>query len=121
MIEIFFNGSTVSITSLEQLKEALNGFDAVPEFELWISIESGPMMCMLRNAQNAWLMYQKNEDDSVRSAGKYRGDEVCKFRLANGQVDEYPLSWCIDVEQCYQAITYFYVNRGDAPAWLEWE
>ena len=115
-----FNGNTISITSLEQLGAVLNEFDFVPEFELWVSAKSFPSMSMLRNGEHACLMYVGNDDDSVHSIGKHEGSGVCNFRLANGQVDEYPLSWCIEVEQCYKAIAYFYVNHGTAPAWIQW-
>jgi len=35
--------------------------------------------------------------------------------MSNGQVDVYPLSWCIDVKQCYKAVAYFCVNEGAKP------
>jgi len=114
-----FNGTTVSIVSLEQLGAVLNDCDLVPEFELWVAVERFPSMCMLRNGEHAWLMLMRSDDDSVHSIGEYAADDVCSFRLANGQVDEYPLSWCVGVEQCYKAIAYFYVNQGAAPAWIK--
>lgn len=119
-MKVQFNSSTVSITSLEQLGAVLYECDRVPEFELWVAAESFPSMCMLRNGEHAWLMHMRNEDDSVHSIGEYAGDGVCNFKRANGQVDEYPLSWCVEVEQCYKAIAYFYVNRGGAPTWIKW-
>ncbi len=119
-MKIKFNGRAVSITSLEQLGAELNQYDLVPEFELWISGGIHPSMSMLRSGERAWLMYMRNEDDSVHSKGTYEGGAVCKFRLGNGQMGECPLSWCIEVEQCYKAIAYFYVNQGSAPAWIEW-
>ena len=45
---------------------------------------------------------------------------VSAYTLGNGQVDEYPLSWCIDVEQCYKAIAYFFMNEGAKPEWVAW-
>lgn len=119
-MEIEFNGIDVPIDSLEQLGVVLKNFDRTTEFELWISAGSFPSMCMLRNGEHAWLMYMRSEDDSVHSIGEYGGNESCRFSLSNGQLDEYPLSWCIDVEQCYKVITYFYVNEGAIPAWVKW-
>ena len=119
-MELQFNGTAVLVTSLEQLGAVLNECDLEPEFELWISVGSFPSMCMLRKGEYAWLMHMKSGDDSVHSIGKYDGDDLCHFRLANGQLDEYPLSWCVDIEQCYKAIAYFYINQGTAPAWIKW-
>ena len=119
-MKIQFNGTDVPITSLEQLGAVLNEFDRASEFELWISAGLFPTLSMLRNGEYAWLMYMRSEDDSVHSIGEYDGKELCLFRLSNGQLDEYPLSWCLDVEQCYKAITYFYVNEGTAPGWIKW-
>jgi len=42
------------------------------------------------------------------------------YVLSNDQVDEYPLSWCIDIEQCYKAMAYFFVNNGAMPSWVSW-
>ncbi|MGC5700453.1 hypothetical protein J4P02_09625 [Pseudomonas sp. NFXW11] len=63
-ISIFFNGHTEDITSREELREALERFDEVPQFELWVSITDGPSICMLRNGEHAWLMYLRYEGDS---------------------------------------------------------
>lgn len=41
---------------------------------------------------------------------------TASFRLSNDQqVDEYPLSWCIEIEQCYKALTCSFVNNGEKP------
>ncbi|NVD97686.1 hypothetical protein [Massilia sp. BJB1822] len=120
MIEIQFNDRFIPLPSPAHLEAALDEFDVVPEFELWIVLESGPALCMQRNRQHAWLMYLQDDDCFAHSTGQYGGDEVCAYRLADGQVDAYPLSWCIDVQQCYKTIRYFYVNQGGIPAWIDW-
>ncbi|WP_454908027.1 hypothetical protein [Variovorax gossypii] len=121
MIEITLNGRSLGAASLEQLGVELNLINAVPQFELWVSVTGGPSMCMLRNGQNAWLMYLRESGDSgFRSCGELDRLGVGNFVLSSGQVDEYPLSWCIGVEQCYQAIAYFYVNDGAKPECITW-
>jgi hypothetical protein len=77
---------------------------------------------MLRNGANAWLMYLRfNGDSGFVSKGDATktGDE--SYTLSNGQVDKYPLSWCIDLEQCYKAIAYFFVNEGAQPVFIAWQ
>lgn len=122
MIELTFNGQTLDTPSVEQLGVELDSIDAVPQFELWVTVPDGPAMCMLRNQANAWLMYLRGpDDDGVRSSGDCARAGLETYRLSNGQVDEYPLSWCVEVEQCYKAISYFYVNDGAIPNWITWQ
>jgi Immunity protein Imm1 len=90
-------------------------------FELWASFPEGPSLCMLRNGDDAWLMYLRHAGDSgfsSRSASGRPGS--ASFKLADGQVDAYPLSWCVDAEQCYKALAYFYENSGARPEWIKW-
>ncbi|MGO4158103.1 hypothetical protein [Cupriavidus sp. YAF13] len=120
-MSILFNGHTEDIASLEELRHALGRFDDVPQFELWVSVPDGPSICMLRNCEHAWLMYLRHEGDSgFTSIGEASqlGNE--KYILSNGQKDEYPVAWCIEVEQCYKVIAYFYVNDGARPEWIQW-
>lgn len=120
-ISIQFNGAGQDIASVEQLGELLDRIDETRQFELWACKPEGPSMCMLRNGDNAWLMYLRHEEDSgFNSIGNVDRDGVASYVLDNGQEDEYPLAWCIDVEQCYKAIAYFCVNNGAQPAWISW-
>ena len=122
MVQLTFNDLPQAVASVEALGLALDRFDAAPRFELWISVPSGPSMCMLRNGDRAWLMYlRENGDSGFVSLGDPKRNGVEHYTLSNGQVDEYPLAWCIDLEQCYKAIAYFFVNEGARPDWLTWK
>jgi hypothetical protein len=44
----------------------------------------------------------------------------CVQFTSNDQVEEYPVAWCIDLEQCYMAVSYFFVNDGDRPELIKW-
>jgi hypothetical protein len=121
VIELRLNDRALDVTTVEQLGTALDVVDAEQAFELWASVPTGPTMTMLRNGSSAWLMYMREAGDAgFRSSGNESRQGVAAYRLSNGQVDEYPLSWCIDVEQCYKAIAYFCVNEGAKPAWVDW-
>ena len=121
MVEVTFQGQSETIASVEQLGSALNRFDRKQEFELWASVPNGPSMCMLRSGENAWLMYLRHVGDSgFRSLGSSGRLGVAGYTLANGQIDEYPLSWCIELEQCYKAVSYFFGNEGAKPEWVIW-
>jgi len=79
------------------------------------------MLSMLRSGANAFLMYLRYEGDSgYTSRGHLDRSGVASYVLANGQVDEYPLAWCIDPEQCYRAIACFFANDGARPDGIDW-
>jgi len=121
MLTITFNDEHKSCDSVEALGLLLDEFDQVPVFELWIKVMGGPSMSMLRNHDRAFLLYLRQMGDSgftSRVAGTVSG--TSPFRLANGQLDEYPLNWCVDLKQCYKAIAYFFVNEGAKPDWIQW-
>lgn len=121
MVFITFNGESQPATSIEEFGAALNLYNDSGQFEIWVSVEGGPSMCMLRNGENAWLMYLRFAGDSGFVS---RGDQnklgSASYLLSNDQVDEYPLAWCIDIEQCYKALAYFFVNNGTMPNWVSW-
>lgn len=122
MVSIILNNQPIQATSIEELGLALNSIDRTQVFELWVSIENGPSLCMLRNCENAWLMYLRFRGDSgFTSIGNPSEEGTAHYTLSNGQVDEYPLAWCIDVEQCYKTVAYFYVNNGGKPGWVQWQ
>jgi hypothetical protein len=118
---ISFNGADEDICSIEALGAALDRFDMQEKFELWVSENEGPSLCMLRNGEHAFLMYLRFSGDSgFVSIGEAAADSTVEYPLSNGQRDEYPASWCIPVEQCYKAVAYFFVNEGKRPEWLAW-
>ena len=120
-MELRLNDRTLEAASIEQLGAALDEIDAEQEFEAWISVPFGPCLGMFRNGDDAWLMYLREPGDSgFRSSGDRSRSGLRAFRLVNGQDDEFPLAWCIDIEQCYKAIAFFHVNDGEKPEWIEW-
>jgi len=121
-MKIVFNEIAQSFGSIEELSLAMEYFDLAPQFELWIRAQDGPSMTMLRNGNHAWLMYLRfGEDSGFVSQGDRNLHGTCSYTLGNGQVDEYPLAWCIDIEQCYKAMAYFFVNNGTKPNFVSWQ
>lgn len=120
--EVAFNGKSQPVGTVEALDAALAVFDREPEFELWLCTPGGRSLCMLRNGANAWLMYLRFAGDSgFASLGDPSATGTASYTLSNGQVDEYPLSWCLDIGQCYKAVAYFFANEGARPAFVEWQ
>jgi hypothetical protein len=122
VIVVTFNGQQQDVSSIELFSIALDQFDRVDQFELWLSAPRGQSICMLRSGSNAWLMYlgHSDGDGGFTSQGETGRIGVASYKLSNGQIDEYPLSRCIEVEQCYKALAYFFVNEGSKPEWVSW-
>lgn len=121
-MKIKLNGTDVSIGSIEELGSFLDRLDREAQFEFWISTEDGPAMAMLRNGEHGWLKYLHfNGDSGQVTRGDLSMGATCSYELSNGQVDEYPLSWCVDLEQCYKAIAYFFVNDGARYDVVSWQ
>jgi hypothetical protein len=121
MIEIIFNGRPQVINSVHELGEALHRFDQEHRFEVWATTPNGIAMGMYRSDDDAFLMYLRecgNCGFTSRADSEQIGSVT--YVLSNGQVDEYPKSWSIGVEQCYKAIAYFFVNGGAKPDWIRW-
>lgn len=121
VIQVTLNDRLLDIASPGPWAHALDLVQSTSRFELWISVPDGPSMCMLRNRESAWLMYLREPGDSgFRSSGDTHRPGVEAFTLSNGQVDEYPLSWCIDIARCRQALVDFRDHNGARPASITW-
>ncbi len=121
MMKLSVNGLSQDIRSIEEMSAALDKMDSVADFEAWAVATQGPSLTMLRSNENAFLMYLREPGDSgFTSRGSSAERPLVSFKLSNGQVDVYPMGWCIPLEQCYKAMAYFFVNDGDRPAWVNW-
>jgi len=121
-MKITLDGIDTLIGSTDELWIFLDRIDGQARFELWISTEGGPSLAMLRNGEHGWLMYLRfNGDSGLVTKGDQGRQGTSAYKLSNGQVDEYPLSWCIDLGQCYEAIAHFFVNDGARYDALTWQ
>jgi hypothetical protein len=121
LVSVLFNDLKQGIETLDDFGEALDRFDERAMFELWLCVEDGPRMCMLRNGEHAFLMYlRQSEDEGFISSGTALCSDTVEYQLGNGQIDEHPVSWRIDLEQCYKALAYFFVNEELRPEWISW-
>lgn len=120
-MDVAFGAENHSVASRADLASLLANLEDRAGFELWIYARAGPSMCLLRNDQNAWLMYLRFEGDSgFTSIGDETLDGMATFELSNGQIDEYPLSWCVPLPQAWQAIEQFFVDGGARPQAIAW-
>ena len=97
--------------------------------EIWIHTEETEdgerAMMALINGNYGWLMYINEEGDSglsSRNPNYERADEDGKtmdFMLSNGQLDKYPLSYVLPVEQVMKALDYF-EKYHELPQFIVW-
>ena len=120
------HGEARAVDSIVALEQMLQEARTLAQCELWLTratdAEQGPALCMLRNGGNAWLMYLSGQDDlSLHSLGDEEAEGTCSYLLSNGQVDEYPEAWCVEVEQCQRALLAYFRTGGARPAGVAWE
>ena len=115
------NGLSHPIGSIEEMAPIFDRLQLTSPLEAWLSIADGPSLCMLREANHAFLMYLRAPgDNGFTSRGSDASRSEYSFTLANGQVDHYPASWCVELELCIKALTYFCVNHGARAPWVNW-
>jgi len=85
--------------------------------------EAGPVLMALVSGGLGWLMYMDEPgSDSLQSSNpQYDGDgnATIKYRLSNGQVDEYPACWAYDLASVRRALLEF-AETKKAPASIRW-
>ena len=91
--------------------------------EIWIDTDNEQHMCALINGNRGILMNLPDEEGNSFTSrnDNYSGDsnERVEFLLDNGQVDCYPLSWCLPVEIVEQALEYFKAENK-LPPFITW-
>ena len=121
MVQILLNDEDCSVGSVEELDEFLGRVARTSPCDLWLGIGDGPSLCMLKQSEFSWLMYLRFSGNSgFYTIGDIDAKGKATFTLGNGQVDEYPIAFCIELEQALKAISYFWINEGRRPDWIEW-
>jgi hypothetical protein len=91
--------------------------------EVWVEAADSSALLALINGDLGWLLYMREPGDpgfSSRNLG-YSGLEeaMIKYRLNNGQVDEYPASWAYPTAMIERAL-FFFRSNGKPPAFISW-
>jgi hypothetical protein len=116
------NENTYEINSERDLGAYLDALDSTNYAEAWLNHKKNESICLLKAHNNMFLMYLRYpEDIGFVSKGTAQSQKSLEFRLSNGQVDEYPLSWCIESEWAYKGLAYFYENNGERSPYIEWQ
>jgi len=97
--------------------------------EIWVNSieesEDDQSMMGLINGDLGWLMYLREEGDSGLSsrnpdyAGTDEDGETMDFLFSNGELDSYPRSYVLPVEQVMKALKYF-EKHHELPKFITW-
>jgi hypothetical protein len=123
VITLEINGEPLPVSSPADLRQHLSASASEQYREVWLSIESGPSLCVLINGNCGWLMYLRDDGDAGFSSRNpsfaENTDRLIEYRLSNGQIDEFPASWAVDETSIAQALEYFlrFKTRPPIIAW----
>jgi hypothetical protein len=125
-MQFLFNGHTTLLTIMEDLRQQLQRIREQQFSEVWLEVrDEGPALAMLVNGTHAWLLYLCDQNGgpgfSSRNLCEANSDEtMIQFQLSNGQIDEYPVSWTLSLEDAFAACEYFLLNRGERSPAIVW-
>lgn len=111
--------------SIEGFGQLLNEINGLINAEVWLAAPNGATICLLKSAKNAVLIYLRDEDDNgVHSVGDESKQGKFQLQLPNDDptdpINDYPLSWCIELENAYKVLSYFFVNNGEKSPFIDW-
>lgn len=80
-------------------------------------IAGGKAVSLLKSGDRAMLVFFRATGDPglTSRAGDGPHDHSLRFRLANGQVDEYPASWTVTFEEGLRVLEHFATHLAPAP------
>lgn len=91
--------------------------------EIWKETKDGQKLCALISGNKGFLMYLRHSADVGFTSRNpsYMGPEkaMIEYTLNNGQVDEFPASWAIPVEEIEKALEYFDQSAAPPP-FIHW-
>lgn len=120
-MKLQLNKAEYEIDTVDELSIVLDKIDLSEYVEAWIESTDGKSLCVLKNDEFILLMYLRFPGDvGFVSGAQENGSKMIEFHMANGQVDEFPHSWCICRESVYKSISYFFVNAGEQYPHIAW-
>jgi len=142
LVNLSVNSHGSLIASAAELRQELTAFAAEQFREIWVSVDQGgPSLAALLNGNIGWLMYLRHNNgdtgfssrnptfedsnaahNSLAFVSRFNGElvPVIKYRLSNGQVDQYPASWALPEQEIMCALEYFVEHEGDRAPFVHW-
>ena len=110
-----FNNSEIDINSETELTDLIKSGEKNEFNEICVFEKEKTALTILTNKleNKAFLMFQDLEKDISYTSfdqGK-SSDQYIYFLLSNGQMDEYPTNWLIDIKLVKKTILEYYKTR----------
>jgi Immunity protein Imm1 len=122
-ILLIINDEQVDVGSGDKLRDILRKYETTQFREIWLRVPGGPSLAALMNRDMGWLMYLRESGDagfSSRNPDFAGGDKtVIEYKLANGQLDEYPANWALGENDVLKALEHFLECRS-RPTFITW-
>ena len=123
-LRLSVNCYDTQVATVADLGHELMPFASEQFREIWLEVEQGPALCALLNGDLGWLMYLREDGDAGFSSRNPTFDgsksNVIKYRLSNGQHDEYPTSWALPKGEIIRALEYFIEHQGRRAPFVNW-
>lgn len=111
-------GRKLLVQNEEELREHLSPVCEGRPAEVWLEDSESGTLLLLSHGREAFLMHlYVGEGWTTRAA---EAEETAGgFILSNGQVDEFPSSWVVPLQQAMDALLHFSLHGERAPG-LNW-
>lgn len=121
MIKFSINNADINIETERYLNKKLNTIRTNKYNELCISGFGTSSLTVLINSKKAFLMYLRNEDDAGFNSMSSINDteKTIDFLLSNGQMDQYPLHFLVNIDLAEKAILKYY-KTGEMWQGIDW-
>jgi len=126
------NSCRRQIASVAELRQELVPFDSEQFRHICLAMDrGGPSLSALLNGNIGWLMYLRHDDGDAGVSSRnlaFDGSPpapgspvlLIKYRLSNGQMDEYPASWALPEQEIMRSLEYFVAHDGERPPFVDW-
>jgi hypothetical protein len=123
-MQMSVNGQDFAVSILEEFRSQLAHVHDSQFAEVSVSkgeIGESDALFVLINGDRAMLVLLDGDCGSSSRDPEYSGpgNAVMKFKLSNGQVDEYPVRWTVPTDEALRALE-FYFEHGELAPWIRW-
>ena len=123
MVNLLHNQKVHEVQSEADLVTFLQAQLQSADQEIWLSGHGSTSFCILSNGELAFMMYLRYDGDSGFSSrsSSQPSDAMVAFKLANGQMDEYPAGWLVPLELAWKVATEYFQTGSMSTSilWVE--
>jgi hypothetical protein len=126
-MQVLINGEASIIFHLDELRNCFTTISQEQYAEMSLEGTSNSSLLMLNNKEQAraLLMFVRNHDGDPGFSSRdpqipESSDTFVEFRLSNGQLDRFLLSWTLPISEAWKVCEYFFTTNGRMAPWIMW-